>query len=482
MKSNLPCGGATTKAENNPFRLLCMFCALCGALFSCVAPAHGKDKIDLLITGGTVVTMDAAKRIVTDGAVAIRADRIVAVGPAADLGRQYQAAKTLPAAGKLVMPGLINGHNHAPMVLFRGLADDMKLSDWLQKYIFPAEAKNASRDFVEAGTALACLEMIRSGTTTYADMYYFEDQVAQVTALAGMRGILGETIIQFPVADNKTPEEALSYTEQFIKRWKGNGLIVPAVAPHAPYTNSAATLQSCKALADKYSVPVLIHVAETQDETTEIRQKYGKTPVGWLEGLGVLGPNVVISHGVWLTEPDLDVVRRKGVGVAHNPESNMKLASGTAPVIRMLALGIPVGLGTDGAASNNDLDMFEAMDITAKLHKLVLVDPAALPAEQVVEMATIGGAAAQHMEKEIGSLEKGKKADVIVIDLNEAHAVPMYNIYSHLVYALKGADVSDSIINGKVVMRNGRVLTLDAARVVARAREMQKKIAESLKN
>ena len=451
-------------------------------LAAILQPAFGKEKVDLLISGGTILTMDPARRIVENGAVAIRADRIVDIGPAVQLRERYEAAQVLSAAGQLVMPGLINGHNHAPMVLFRGIADDMKLSDWLHKYIFPAEAKNVSKEFVESGTALACLEMIRSGTTTYADMYYFEDQVAEITAQAGMRGVLGETILLFPAPDNKTPEEGLSYAEKFIKRWKGNALIEPAVAPHAPYTNSADTIRACKALADKYSVPVLIHVAETQEEVKEIRQKYGMTSTQWMASLGALGPNVFFSHGVWLTEDDLALIKKFGVTVTHNPESNMKLASGTAPIGRMLALGIPVGLGTDGAASNNDLDMFEAMDITAKLHKLVLMDPSAMPAEQVVEMATIGGARALGLDKETGSLENGKKADLILIDLSEAHAVPLYNYYSQLVYALKSADVRTTIINGKVVMRDGRVLTLDSKRVIEKAREMQKRIAASLKN
>ena len=445
-------------------------------------PAFGKDKVDLLISGGTILTMDGTHRIVENGAIAIRGDRIVEVGPAAQLRDRYEAAQLLSAAGQLVMPGFVNGHNHAPMVLFRGIADDMKLSDWLQKFIFPAEARNVNREFVEAGTALACLEMIRSGTTTYADMYYFEDQVAEVTAQAGLRGVLGETIIQFPAPDNKTPQEGLSYAERFIKRWKGNALIEPAVAPHAPYTNSAETIRACKELADKYAVPVLIHVSETQDESTEMRQKYGMTSTQWLASLGALGPNVFFSHGVWLSEDDLGLIKKYGVTITHNPESNMKLASGTAPIERILALGIPLGLGTDGAASNNDLDMFEAMDITAKLHKLILKDPAATPAEQVVEMATIGGARALRLDKDIGSLENGKKADLILVDLNEAHAVPLYNYYSHLVYALKSADVRTTVINGKVVMRDGRFLTLDSKKVIERAREMQKRIAASLKN
>jgi 5-methylthioadenosine/S-adenosylhomocysteine deaminase len=464
-------------------RIVLVFLALSGSL--CEADARQgetpRQKADLIVTGGTVVTMDRSHRIVSHGAVVITGERITAVGSAAEMAARYQPEQVISAAGALIVPGLINGHNHVPMVLFRGIADDLRLAEWLQKFIFPAEAKNVTSEFVAAGTALGCLEMIRSGTTTYADMYYFEDRVAEVTALAGMRGILGETILQFPAPDNKTPEDAFAYTAKFIRKWKGSPLITPAPAPHAPYTNTAEMLRRAKTLADDNGVPMLIHVSETQDETKEIDQKYGKTPTQWLESLGVLGPNVFFAHGVWLTEADLAVVKKHGVTVSHNPDSNMKLASGTAPVTRMLELGIPVGLGTDGAASNNDLDMFEVMDLAAKLQKLARMDPTVLPAEQVVEMATSGGARALGLEKEIGSLEAGKRADLILVDVAGAHATPMYNPYSHLVYALKAADVRTSIINGKVVMRDRRVLTLDARAVEARARDFQARILQSLK-
>jgi len=445
-----------------------------------LAYGAGKERVDLLVSGGTVVTMDGGRRVLEGGAVAVRAERIVAVGPAAELEGRYQAARRIDASGKIVLPGLVNTHNHAPMTLMRGLADDMALMDWLQKFIFPAEAKNVTREFVAAGTALACLEMIRSGTTTYADMYYFEDQVAEVTERAGMRAVPGETIIQFPAPDNKTPELALEYTERFIRRWKGNSLIVPAVAPHAPYTNSAESLKAAKALADRYGVPMTIHVSETQDEVRQIREKYGLTSTQWLDQLGVLGPGVFINHGVWLTDDDLAIIMKRGVAVTHNPESNMKLASGTAPVARMLALGIPVGLGTDGAASNNNLDMFEAMDFAAKLHKLITMNPAALPAQAVVEMATLGGARALGLGKEVGSLEAGKRADMIVVNAAGPEAQPLYNVYSQLVYSLKGADVTTSIINGKIVMLDRRVLTLDEKRILDKAREMKGRILASL--
>lgn len=457
------------------------FVAICCALAAAQERSPAKERVDLLVLGGTVVTMDATHRVIENGAIAVRGERIVGVGDAAELRKRYEAAQDIPAAAKIILPGLVNTHNHAPMVLFRGIADDMALMEWLQKYIFPAEAKNVNAEFVTWGTTLACLEMIQSGTTTYADMYYFEDQVAEATARAGMRGVLGETILEFPAPDHKNPKEALAYTEKFIGRWKGKPLITPAVAPHAPYTNSAETLKSCKALADKYGVPLIIHVSETRDEVKQIRQKYGTTSTQWLERLGVLGPNVVFNHGVWLSERDLEIIKRRGVSVTHNPESNMKLASGTAPVLRMLALGIRVGLGTDGAASNNDLDMFEAMDFAAKLHKLSSMNPSVLPAEKVLEMATMGGARVLGLDREIGSLEIGKKADMILVDPGSAHASPFYHVYSHLVYALKGADVKTSIINGKVVMSNGRVMTLDEGRIKEKVRELQQQIQASLK-
>jgi 5-methylthioadenosine/S-adenosylhomocysteine deaminase len=462
-------------------RHLSFWVTLCLLIAGTAGELPAKENVDLMVSGGILVTMDAGRHLFPDGALAVRGDRIVEVGSTTELVRKYEAARTISASGDIILPGLINTHNHAPMVLFRGIADDLKLRDWLQDYIFPAEARNVTRELVRWGASLACLEMIRSGTTTYSDMYYFEDEVAEVTARAGMRGVLGETIIQFPAPDNKTPAEALGYTEMYIKRWKGHSLVTPAVAPHAPYTNSGDTLKACKALADKYLVPLLIHVSETRDETKEIREKYGTTSTKWLERLGVLGPRVLFNHAVWMTEEDLAVVRKYGVAVSHNPESNMKLASGTAPIVRMLALGITVGLGTDGAASNNNLDMFEAMDFAAKLHKLIAMDPTVLPAQQVVEMATTGGARALNLEKDIGSLEAGKKADFILIDAGRAHAVPIYNAYSQIVYDLKGADVRTSVINGKLVMLDGRVTTLDDAQIKEKAREFQKSILESLK-
>jgi 5-methylthioadenosine/S-adenosylhomocysteine deaminase len=323
--------------------------------------------------------------------------------------------------------------------------------------------------------------MIRSGTTTYADMYYFEDQIAEVTVAAGMRGVLGETVLQFPAPDNKTTAEALAYAKRFIEHWKFSPLIVPAIAPHAPYTNTAESLKECKRLADQYAVPFIIHVSETKDEEKQIHDKYGVSATRWLDSLGVLGPNVLFAHGVWLSEEDLAILQKRRVSVSHNPESNMKLSSGTAPVPQMLSSGIVVGLGTDGAASNNNLDMFEAMDFTAKLHKLSSMDPTVVPAPRVLEMATIGGAMALQLGKDIGSLETGKKADIILIEAGSAHLQPLFNIYAQLVYSAKGSDVRTSIINGKIVMLDGKVLTMNESQILQKAREYRTRISGSMK-
>jgi 5-methylthioadenosine/S-adenosylhomocysteine deaminase len=378
------------------------------------------------------------------------------------------------------MPGLINTHTHAPMVLYRGLADDRALMDWLQKYIFPAEAKTVNPAFVRAGTRLAALEMIRSGTTTYADMYYFEEEIARVTRAAGLRGVLGQTIIKFPAPDAKTPEEGLSRTERFIKEFASDDLIVPAVAPHAIYTLEAETLKSARELANRQHVPVILHLAETQDEVKIAAEQHQATPVGYLESLGFFGPGTLAAHTVHLTSQDIDILKKRGVGVSHNPESNMKLASGTAPVPALRRAGVPVGLGTDGAASNNDLDMFEAMRQAALLHKLQSGDPRTLPAADVLAMATREGAAALGMEKIIGSLEPGKRADLIVVSMNAARQTPMYDPLSHLVYTTRGDDVRTTIVNGKILMREGKVLTLNEPAVLAEARKLAAEVRQAV--
>jgi 5-methylthioadenosine/S-adenosylhomocysteine deaminase len=455
-------------------------CIAAFIVFSTIAIGQKRENADLLIRGGTIVTMDAQERVLENAAIAVRGDQILAVGPIVEITKLYRPSKTIDAAGKLILPGLINTHNHAPMVLFRGIADDLALMDWLTGYIFPAEARNVNADFVRWGTLLACAEMIRSGTTTYADMYYFEDTLAEATRQAGMRAVLGETILDFPSPDHKTPQEALAYTERFIKKWKGDPLIHPAVAPHAPYTVATEILKACAALAGRYDVPLITHISETQDEQRQIREKYGKTPTRFLDDLGVLSARVLAAHCVWIDDQDLEILVRRQVGLAHNPESNMKLASGAAPIVKMLKAGARLGLGTDGAASNNDLNMFEAMDLASKLQKFHLADPTALPAREVVRMATSSGARALHMEKEIGSLEAGKKADIIIMDTDQAHLLPRYDVYSHLVYAYKGSDVLTTIIGGQVVFDKERTLTLDESQIRAKAREYKTRILASL--
>jgi len=467
------------------FPLLCLY--LCLAVFICGAfdlllarPAYAKEHVDLVVTNGTVVTMDAQRHVIENGAVAVRGDSIVAVGPSADIAAQYDAAKIVDARGAIVMPGLINGHAHAAMSLFRGMADDLALDDWLKKYIFPAEARNVTEDFVVWGTRLGMLEMLRGGITTYADMYYFEDAVARVTKEAGMRGVLGETIIDFPAPDNKTVAQALEYTQKFIEHWKGDPLIVAAAAPHSMYTCSAKTLQEAAALARRNHAPILIHVAEAPFELQLSREKYGITPVGYLAREGILGPDVTGAHCVWVDQADIATLVQYGVGCTNNPSSNMKTAAGVSPVVDMLAAGAAVGLATDGAASNNNQDMFEEMDLAAKLQKITRMDSRALPAEQVVEMATIGGARAVHLEKLIGSLEAGKKADLIVVDTTAPHATPMYNVYSQLVYALKATDVRSVVIGGKMVMEDRKMLTLDETAILVKANKYKKQIEKSL--
>jgi 5-methylthioadenosine/S-adenosylhomocysteine deaminase len=446
-------------------------------LLACLAAAvqslasQSAATVSLVVTGGTVVTVDAARRVIPRGAVAIDGTRIVAVGTAAEIAARFQARATIDATGQVVMPGLINTHTHAPMVLYRGLADDLALMDWLQKYIFPAEAKTVTPAFVRTGTRLAALEMIQSGTTTYADMYYFEEEIAAVTKAAGLRGVLGQTVIQFPVADAKTPAEALMRAEAFIQRYKNDELIVPAVAPHALYTNDQATLLATRDLAIKYHVPLLIHLAETEDEVKAARAKGGMSPTGYLESFGFwTGARTLAAHGVWVSADDITTLVRRGVGVSHNPESNMKLASGSAPVVEYLKAGAALGLGTDGAASNNDLDMFEAMRQASFLAKHVSRDPRAVSAATALEMATIGGARALGMQDQIGSLEAGKRADLIVVRMNRARQTPMYDPVSHLVYTTRGDDVDTTIVNGTVLMRGRVVRTLNAATVLAEAR------------
>ncbi len=440
----------------------------------------GAERVDLLVLGGTIVTMNPGRQVIQDGGIAVREGRIVSVGLRTEILKQYSARQRVDATGRVIIPGLINGHTHIPMTLFRGLADDLDLQEWLTKYIFPAEAKNVTEEFVRVGTRLGLAEMIRGGTTTYCDMYYFEDAIADETAKAGVRGVLGETVIDFPVADNKTNAEAMAYVERFVKRWQGHELIVPAIAPHAPYTVSEEHLKAARAFSDRTGAPIVTHISETKREVDESLAAKGATPVGYLDRIGFLNQRVIAAHVVWPTGQDLEILKRTRAGVVHNPQSNMKLAAGVAPVPTMLRLNLLVGLGTDGAASNNDLNMWEEMDSAAKLHKVSSGDPKVMNAQQAFELATIRGAEALHLEKEIGSLEVGKRADIVMVERDSLNQIPLYNLYSDLVYATKASDVRTVIINGRLVMKNRRLLTLKERSIKADARVFRERILKSL--
>ena len=446
------------------------------------SPAQtARTAVDLLITRGLVVTMDAQHTIYEDGAVAIAHDAIVAIGPRAEIEARYQAAETIDAAQSLVLPGFVNGHTHVPMTLFRGLHDDVTLNDWLYKYIFPAEAKNVNEEFVRWGTRLAAAEQIRSGVTTFADMYYFEDAVAEETKAAGMRGVLGETFIDFPAPDNKSNAEMLAYTERFLKRWQGDPLIQAAPAPHSIYTCSQKTIQDAAALARRYHAPILMHVSEMKKEFDDSIRLNGMSPVQYLEKIGILGPDLIAAHCIFVDAPDRKLLADRHTGCVHNPSSNMMIASGVSPVPEMRAAGVAVGLGTDGpAGSNNDLDLMEEIDLAAKLAKITKSDPLALNARAVVDMATIDGARALHLDKSIGSLEPGKKADLILIGLDAPNAVPMFDVYAQVAYALKASDVKTVVIAGRQVMRDHKLLTINEDEVLKHARQYRKSVASSL--
>ena len=435
----------------------------------------------LVITGGTVLTVDDQRRVLSPGAVAIAGTDIVAVGTPAEIAARYTAAETIDATGQVVLPGLINTHTHAAMVLYRGLGNDLNLQDWLTKYIFPAEARTVSPEFVRAGTRLAALEMILGGTTTFVDMYYFEEEVAEAAKQAGIRGVLGQTVIQFPVADAKTPEAALARARTFIAKYKDDALVTPAVAPHSIYTLSAATLQAADRLARDERVPLLIHLEETKKERDDAMAAHGMSPTAYLAKLGLLGPHLLGAHGVWLAPEDIALVAKAGASMSHNPESNMKLASGTAPVAGYLAAGVALGLGTDGAASNNDLDMFEAMRQAAFLQKVVRNDPTAAPATQVLEMATRLGARAIGMGDTLGQLAVGRRADVIIVDTTRPHLQPMFDPVAQVVYAAKASDVRTTVIDGRIVMHERMVRTLDQRAVLAAAATMADRVRAAVR-
>lgn len=440
------------------------------------------ERADLVASAAQVVTMDAAGRVIERGAVAVRDGRIVAVGPKAEIDRRFRARRRIDRPDALLTPGLINAHTHAPMSLLRGIADDVPLQTWLEKFIFPAEARNVNEAFVRAGTRLAVLEMMLGGVTTYADMYYFEHAIAEETKRAGMRAVLGQTVIGFPAPDYKTPQEALAGAERFIQAWRGDELITPAVAPHAIYTTDAATLKACRALADRYGVPVHTHVSETKRENDDARQALGMSPTRYLDSLGFFSGRAILAHMVWADAGDLTVLEGRPAGIAHCPSSNTKLASGVPDYRAWLRSRVPVALGTDGpAGSNNDFNLFEEMDLASKLAKVSTLDPTLLPAEKAFRMATIEGAKVLGMDQETGSLEVGKKADFITVSLAAPHASPAHDVYSMLVFSLKAGDVRDVVVGGRVTVLGRKPQTMDAAAVLREAESIRARVAASLR-
>jgi len=439
------------------------------------APVAGQDDV-WLVSGGTVLVMDAAGTVVEDGAVAVRGRRIEAVGPAVELVARFPAARRLDAAGCLVLPGLVNAHTHVPMSLFRGLADDLELMDWLEGHIFPAEARFVDEEFVRWGTRLACLELLRGGVTTFADMYYFEDAIAEEAARCGLRAVLGETLVDFPAPDHRSFAEALAATERFLQRWRGHPRITAAVAPHALYTVSPDHLRQADALATAYDAPLLIHLAEARSEIETIRSRHGMGSVELADSLGLLDRRTLAAHVIWPSPAEIELLARRGVGIAHCPESNMKIAAGVAPVPALLAAGAAVGLGTDGAASNNDLSVWGEMDTAAKLHKVASGDPTVLAARTVVAMATRLGAEALGLGAVTGSLEPGKVADLILVRTDAIHQTPHYDPYSLLVYSTQASDVDAAIVDGELVMAAGRVLSVDEAAVRRQAAAYRAKV------
>ncbi len=423
---------------------------------------------DLKIENGTLLTMDPRSRIIHNGVLCVAGDAIAYVGDHA--ASDCRATKIIDAEGGLILPGLINGHTHAAMSLFKGLADDLPLMEWLNGYIFPVE-KNMDPDFVYNGTLLACAEMILSGTTCFCDMYLFEDQVAEAAFKSGLRSLVGEVLYDFPSPNYGDLENGFAYTERLINKWKDNPLVSIAVEPHALFTCSPELLLRANRMALDHQTPLIIHFAETLAEVAEIEKRYGRTPLEHLEALNIAGPHLIVDHAVHLSPSEIERMTEHGIRVVHNPESNMKLGSGIAPVPQMIAQGMTVGLGTDGCASNNNMDLFTEMDTAAKLHKVKTMDPTVMDALTVLKMATIQGAKALGLSHITGSLETGKKADIILVDTNKPHLTPMYNPFSHLVYAARGQDVTHSIINGRLVMENRRLLTLDLQEVMARATE-----------
>src|SRR5262249_9642888 len=464
---------------------LCLtFVAILGA-----EPAK-KEAADLVLVNARVVTMDEKFSLFDPGPVALGGGQTLAVGPSAEISKRYTARAVQDAHGGIVLPGLVNTHTHAAMTLLRGLADDMPLEKWLNDRIFPAEARNVSAAFVYDGTLLAALEMIEGGTTTFADMYYFESEAARAGAKSGLRAVLGETFIDFPVPDHNDLPATLAYMADYVKRWKGHPRITPAAAPHSTYTCSKETLLAARDVALAEGIPILIHLRETRKELAEPNARTSESPVFHLAAIGFFDPSaegtrvpIVAAHGTFLDEKERPLIRQYGVAVSHNPESNMKLGSGIADVTAWEKEGLVWGLGTDGpAGSNNDLNMFEAMDFAGKLAKISKEDPTVLPARTLVAAATRGGARALGLSDKIGSLEPGKRADFILVGVANAHVQPFDDVYSTLVYSAKASDVTDVWVDGKRLLQARRPTTLDERAIVAAAAKWRRQVDRSLES
>lgn len=439
------------------------------------------SKIDQLIVNAIVVTMDEDYRILQDGAIAIKDDEIVAIGESDQITASYESDRVLDCAGQALIPGLINAHTHAPMTLLRGLNDDQRLDVWLLGYMMPVEREFVSPDFCKLGTLIACAEMIRGGITCFADMYYYEDTVAQATADAGMRAICGQTVLKFPSPDAESYEDSINSARSFIETWKDHDLVIPSIAPHSAYTTTEDILRECAEIALEFDVPLHIHIAETSQEQDQWRETHDMPVVPWLKKHGIFEAKTIAAHCVHVDEGEIHTMEHSRTGVSHNPSSNLKLASGFAPVQEMLSSGLNVGIGTDGPASNNDLDMFEEMRLASFVAKATTGDPTALPARTTLAMATIIGAKALHIDHLTGSIQVGKKADVVLVNLDALHVQPYFlrdpeSIYSRLVYAAKSTDVTHVMVNGKWLMVDKKLETIDEAPLVRAAEEYARKI------
>jgi len=439
------------------------------------------DRIDLIVRGDHIVSMDPAGTVMEDGAIAINEGLIIAIGSAADIEAEYSAVETLDGKNRVVMPGLVNGHSHAAMTLLRGVADDLALMDWLQNYIFPAEVEFVDSEFVRIGTELACWEMIRGGTTTFVDMYYYPDTIADVVDSCGMRAMISATVIDQRSPDAENADDSITKGVGFVKRWQGkNSRISPIFGPHSNYTMNAEQLAATRAAAMELGIPVSIHVSESPFELQYSQDTYGMPSIEMYESIGFFEGPTIAAHVVWPTKEEIPILAERKVGVIHNPTSNMKIASGISPITEMLDAGVRVGLGTDGAASNNDLDMWEEMRLASLLQKVDRMDPEVMPATTVLGMATSGGATAIGLGDKIGSLEVGKRADLIQVAFDDVHHVPTFNVVSHLVWVSDEQDVASVVVDGKVLMREREMLTIDTARVAAEATALAAKIQAAL--